>query len=442
MRRKQFLTTVLSLLLCACLLAGCSFWDNITMSENLQGEAEPEPQSESEAPLPTLLPTETPMPVVTAEIPEEEKSDVPEGMTRSILTGEYVPEAIGKRRPVACVIDNVPGAFPHYGIGAASVYYDGPVEAELTRELAVFENYDDLERIGSLRSCRDYFLSYALGFNSIFVHYGQAAYALVYLESDQVNNISGLKGYGTNYFFRTSDLKSPHNAHTSGSQINAAIENLKYEKNLPENFTGNFQFQKVGEKIDMSAGADAAYVAPGYPTSKPWFEYDPSTGLYNRFQYGEAEIDGQTGEQLKVSNIILEFDNASLYQDSLYVHFRLAGSGQGKYITEGKAIDILWSRDDYYSPVRYYLADGTPLLMNTGKTWVSIIKNSNISSCVMGASRDSASCVVPQEVQQKLIAENELWHANFKANEATERAELDALHAEELRAHGGISKVQ
>ena len=41
------------------------------------------------------------------------------------------------------------------------------------------QDYDELERIGSVRSCRDYYLFYANEFNAIYAHYGQAAYAPV-----------------------------------------------------------------------------------------------------------------------------------------------------------------------------------------------------------------------------------------------------------------------
>ena len=48
--------------------------------------------------------------------------------------------------------------------------------------MGIFEDYDNLEKIGSVRSCRDYYIFYAMEFEAIYAHFGQAAYALPYLE--------------------------------------------------------------------------------------------------------------------------------------------------------------------------------------------------------------------------------------------------------------------
>ena len=106
---------------------------------------------------------------------------------KSYLTGEYVDEAIGRRRPVAVMLNNIQAAIPQAGISNAGVIYEAPVEGGITRLMAVMEDYDNLEKIGSMRSCRDYYIFYAAGFNAIYVHYGQSAYALPILELPEVN---------------------------------------------------------------------------------------------------------------------------------------------------------------------------------------------------------------------------------------------------------------
>ncbi|MBQ6545313.1 MAG: DUF3048 C-terminal domain-containing protein, partial [Lachnospiraceae bacterium] len=274
-------------------------------------------------------------------------------------------------------------------------------------------------------------------------HYGQAAYALPYLESDDVDNISGLMGYGGYYFFREYDIQAPHNAYTSGEQINQAIDDLGYRKEHPEGFQGAFRFVKPDESADLSGGTDAHFVQTGYMVSDSYFVYDDATGLYMRYQYDEPETDGLTGEQLSCRNIIFEYQNASTYDVSVYVHFETTGSGYGKYFSDGKAIDIRWERDSFYSPARYYrLDDGSELKMNCGKTWVSIIKNKHVGLAMYGPSYSEAVCVVDADLQAQLEEENAVWEADFKANETAYRAELDRQHAEALASHGGISKVE
>ena len=134
---------------------------------------------------------------------------------KSYLTGEDVSVGIGHRRPIAVMLGNDTNGAPQSGTENAGVIYEAPVEGSITRLMAIIEDYDNIPRIGSVRSCRDYYIFYASGFDAIYTHYGQSAYALPFLELPEVNNISGLAGYGDQVFYRTTDRKSPHNAYTS-----------------------------------------------------------------------------------------------------------------------------------------------------------------------------------------------------------------------------------
>ena len=102
---------------------------------------------------------------------------------KSYLTGLDVPESIGRQRPVAVMLNNIKGGCPQSGIANAGVVYEAPVEGEITRLMGIFEDYQNLERIGSVRSCRDYYIFYANEFDAIYSHYGQSAYAVPFLNS-------------------------------------------------------------------------------------------------------------------------------------------------------------------------------------------------------------------------------------------------------------------
>ena len=97
-----------------------------------------------------------------------------EATVKSYLTGEDVPESIGRRRPIAVMMGNDINGAPQSGTGNAGVIYEAPVEGSITRLMALIEDYDNLGRIGSVRSCRDYYLFYANEFDAIYAHYGQA----------------------------------------------------------------------------------------------------------------------------------------------------------------------------------------------------------------------------------------------------------------------------
>lgn len=51
---------------------------------------------------------------------------------KSYLTGEDVPESIGRRRPIAVMMGNDINGAPQSGTGNAGVIYEAPVEGSIT----------------------------------------------------------------------------------------------------------------------------------------------------------------------------------------------------------------------------------------------------------------------------------------------------------------------
>ena len=62
---------------------------------------------------------------------------------------------------------------------------------------------------------------------------------------------------------------------------------------------------------------------------------------------------------LKIS--FWKYENYDAYQHTEYLHFDTTSGGKGKYITDGKAIDITWSRPSFYEPAKYYDASGNEI---------------------------------------------------------------------------------
>lgn len=295
-----------------------------------------------------------------------------DGMIRSYLTGEMVDTAIGNRRPVAVMMSNDKEALPQYGINRAGVVYEAPAEGGMNRYMAVLENYDDLDRIGSVRSCRTYYTYFAREFDAIYAHYGQSTFAKPYLAN--VDNINGLDAIGTVAYFRTKDRKSPHNAYTSGNRLNKAILQLGYSETYDSSYRCHYRFAKDGRKVTLeekNGVSDAYKVYPGYVLNKPWFEYHEDDGLYYRFQYG-APHKGDEG-QIKVKNIILQYCPSAHYATTEYLNINVQDDSYGCYVTEGRSIPIKWSKDGEFGPTHYYDMENNEIILNQGKTWVCII---------------------------------------------------------------------
>lgn len=317
-----------------------------------------------------------------------EANALPEGQMRSFLSGLPVDEKIGNRRPVAIMLNNLKAAQPMSGVSYADVVYEYVVEGAITRLMGLFENYDGLEKIGSVRSCREYFVYTALEFDAIYMHFGQATYAVELLDKDYVDNINGLGPAGDVSFYRTTDRQAPHNVYTSDKGINAGIDMLGYRRDHYEGYKGKFKFCDLDKEVTNENGESAKHIEPKYKINKPWFDYNEKTGKYDRFQYDGPQIDDLTGEQLSYDNVILQYNYWVQLDDKDYLAFDCHKGGIIQYCTKGKWIPGTWQREineENYdlSAIRYYDMDGNEIEINNGKTFVCVIQDSEMENVVV-----------------------------------------------------------
>ena len=171
----------------------------------------------------TAMPLTLERPVLFAqeEEPEEEpEEELHEGQRKSYLTGEWMDEEVAGMRPYAVMIGNTVDALPQYGLAKADIIYEVPVEGSYTRLMAVFQDPAEAERIGSIRSCRHYFISFAREFDAIYAHYGHTVYAQPILDLAEVHNISGMDGSVESVaYYRDKSRKSPHNVFTTAEGL-------------------------------------------------------------------------------------------------------------------------------------------------------------------------------------------------------------------------------
>ncbi|HOO26973.1 MAG TPA: DUF3048 domain-containing protein [Lachnospiraceae bacterium] len=331
-----------------------------------------------------------------ADSTEEEVSDdtaddpnaLEEGQMRSYLSGLPVDEKIGNRRPVAIMLNNLEAAQPMSGISYADVVYEYVVEGAITRLLGVFENYDSLDKIGSIRSCREYFVYTALEFDAIYMHFGQAAYAVDLLDQDYVDNLNGLGEAGDTSFYRTTDRQAPHNVYTSAAGIEAGIKKLGYREDHYDGYKGKFKFCDLDKEVTNEDGLSATHIEPNYKINKPWFDYNEETGKYDRYQYGGPQIDDLTGEQISYDNVILQYNNWVQLDAKDYLAFDCHSGGVIQYCTKGKMIAGIWQREineDNYdmSAIRYYDLDGNEIEINNGKTFICVVQDTEIENVVI-----------------------------------------------------------
>ncbi|MDR1208839.1 MAG: DUF3048 domain-containing protein [Clostridiales bacterium] len=317
--------------------------------------------SPSPSPSPTLAPEPTPTP------------------PRDPLTGAFTDEASANARPYALSISNLKAALPHSGIGQASIIYETLAEWDITRFVAVFPSGFVAEKIGPIRSARAYFLRYAKDNDAVMVHHGgsssvvgaNGAYEDIKLLG--VENIDAMSdAYDT--FWRDPVRARQkgmleHSSYTNAERIKwtAGKKGFVRDRAVP----GMFDF--YGEFTQPPGGRTAVSLKPMFSDYvKAYFEYDG--GVYKRFEFGAPQIDDQTGEQLSVTNILIQFTDVYVLRGDPEGRreVRLTGGGEGYWLSGGYICDIEWHKDDYATPT-VWTRDGEPLKLNVGKTWVCVL---------------------------------------------------------------------
>lgn len=245
-------------------------------------------------------------------VTQSSEKDPYENMARSKLSGQWVEKELAEKVPYAVMYSNIADAMPQANISKADVVFEAPVEGKITRMCCLFENQTDLEKIGPVRSCRTYFLLFAREFESIYVHFGYSEYAEKYLKNDSFKSLDGMSYCN---FYRTNDRVAPHNAYTSWAGIADSVQAKNYPSAYSQGYTSPFTFHTQENPIVPPSGTTCDRVDMNYSYNQPYFEYDAAKSRYLRYQFGAAQIDQQTGEQLEFDNIIVKYVEPDYYEN-------------------------------------------------------------------------------------------------------------------------------
>ncbi|NLJ97462.1 MAG: DUF3048 domain-containing protein [Clostridiales bacterium] len=331
---------------------------------------------DKDKPTPTVAPTVTPIPT-EAPIVEENH----DGEMRSTLTGLWVPIEIGNRRPYAIQFNNFKTVRNQWGIGEADIVYEALVEGGITRLLAIGENFTS-DKIGSVRSSRHYYVSFADEYDAIYIHYGKTKYAVSKLKELAIDNIDGETGIGNTVFYRDKKISAPNNAFTSADRILEGINIKEYRQDHGEDFEPHFSFYE--EDTELLYGTSCNKVSIKYPYNKPYLTYNPEDKLYYRYQFGEIHKDSNTGEQLKFKNIIIQFVREWDIDKNDYQTMSLEDAeGTGFYISNGQAIPITWEKNEKQKWMKYFDVSGHELKLNQGKTYIAIYPDNQTKDVVI-----------------------------------------------------------
>ncbi|MBE5038363.1 DUF3048 domain-containing protein [Subdoligranulum sp. DSM 109015] len=342
-----------------------------------------------------------------------EPTPTPEPYEANVLTGEPkgddYPEG---QRITAVMVNNITVARPQRGLSKAQMLFEIKVEGGITRFMPVFNDYNDIEEIGPVRSGRDQFFQLILPWQALYIHEGESVFMTEYAKNYEyglLNNTDAANGYrdydrvnwqGLSY---GNGLSKEHTMYTSGENIAKYISDMDVDMNRTYNSTFfNFvDYRDENPVRDLTNSPDSAYsdkygpvvqdgeyVAITHSASyKTRFLYDEATTTYKMQQYYSTDgswrdtIDEEYDEQLAFTNLVILYTDFEAYPgDSHDIQdVEYGNGGIGYYCYGGKIEKIYWQKGTPLEALRlYYLTeDGQcsdeQLPVNIGKSYVAVV---------------------------------------------------------------------
>ncbi len=268
--------------------------------------------------------------------------------------------------PLAVVIENAEDARPQAGLDRADVVYEVLAEGGITRFLAIYAT-QGADVVGPVRSARDYLVEWAHEYSAPLVHIGASPQGYAALATTGLANLDEIRGQPG--FWRSAARAAPHNAYTS---ISGARNALGAKARGNGTFSA-FQF-KEGAKRSGVPATEATIKFGHWEYSASW-AYDPISNEYLRQMDETPHLDAETGEQLRASNVLLQWTESWLIPRDTEGRLQFAQVGGGRLVAlvDGVAIEGHWQKDSYEAPTRYFAADGAVLTLNPGTTWIEVI---------------------------------------------------------------------
>ena len=301
----------------------------------------------------------------------------------SELTGLPVSSSLQSQRPVAVMIDNDTRALPHYGLAEADVVYEmmnSTANNRVTRLMAVYKDWNTVNKIGNIRSTRPTNILLASEWNAILIHDGGPFYNNSYFKSTGISHLSG--GFsrvknGKASEFTEYAMKTDISTKVKGAKIPASYTSKDYQASAQTHW-------KFGA-VDMSA-----YGLPGtsvkldcFKLTKPQLLYNAKTGTYDYYENGKLCQDEEDKQTVSFRNVILQTCTFHQYDKNGYLIYNVIGEGNGYYLTGGKMIPIVWKKASETGATKYYDSVGREISINPGKTYIGICPADDAKSVVI-----------------------------------------------------------
>jgi hypothetical protein len=288
----------------------------------------------------------------------------PAGPTLPLLG---TPGEVPNRPALVVKLDNAPLGRPQAGLNQADVVYEEMVEGGITRLFTVFHS-SDADSVGAVRSARSTDIALAAPLNRPLFSYSGTNGAFQRL-LDQAPLVDvGIDRQGGAYH-RERGRPAPYNLFTSTQQLWAAAP--------PDAVPPGplFEYRPAGEALTGGQPAAGARVVYRRVVSTD-VEWRFEGGAWVRTQNATAHVDA-AGERVTAANVVIQL---TPYVDTPFVdqsgepvpEAELVGEGEVWVLMEGQVVVGRWRKPAPDARTEYLTADGQPIRLTPGRTWVEL----------------------------------------------------------------------
>lgn len=308
---------------------------------------------------PTSAPTTAPLATTSGTTPT-----VTSAPTGTLPPVPLTAPLLGSGPVLAVKIDNTSPARPRIGVDAADIVYVEPVEAGLTRLLAIFASTLPPE-VGPVRSARE-------SDPVLLGNYGRVAFAFsgaspitnsAIIEGPQANVSMDTGGLG---YRRAGDRKAPYNVIGDPAALIARAG-------------GSAPAGDIGFRTGPAptGGRAATSLATAYPLARIDVTWDAALGRYVVTTDGRPEVTA-AGTRVSAASVLVQtvHTHASNNRDVNGIAtpvLELVGTGEATVLRGGAVFDGTWSRASSTSPTRLTAASGAELTFAPGPLWVLLV---------------------------------------------------------------------
>jgi len=287
------------------------------------------------------------------------------------LTGVRT-DAVAHRPALAIKVENAREARPQTGLEFADVVWEQTVEGGITRFVAVYQSQIPAA-VEPVRSVRPMDAGIVAPLGGILAFSGGQAGFVSDVKAAGVQVVS--MDAGNAGFRRDRARRAPHNVIGTPQTF---LDQAHADRKSPP--PAQFAFADPGKSTAETTGTPAAHLTVTFSrVQQTVWDWDGGTGTYLRSD-GTVPSVSSAGTRLKARNVVLlkvRLQNTGTVDPAgnPVPETVMVDSGEGVVAAAGKSVLVHWSKASTAAPLVLTTADGKPVELEPGNTWVELVPN-------------------------------------------------------------------